>query len=126
VIYLYCVRGAITINNNAKEEIYTSTQRLIKEIMKRNNLSIDDFVSIIFSCTNDITKAYPGPAARELGFKYTPIMCLSEMEVEHSLNKCIRILAFIDGCLDKRNVKHVYLGEANVLRQDLVDEDTTI
>ena len=59
------IRGATTVSVNAAEEIANAAAELIDEIMNRNFLDGEDIVAIIFSCTKDLTAAYPAKGARE-------------------------------------------------------------
>lgn len=123
---MYSIRGAITISSNDQAEIYQATQEMLREILVANDVGIEDFNCLFFSCTKDITKAYPGPAARDMGFSMVPIMCLQEMHVEDSLAMCIRVMALINKESPSEKVKHVYLREAKSLRVDLISKCTTI
>ena len=60
------IRGATTVSVNAAEEIANAAAELIDEIMNRNFLDGEDIVAIIFSCTKDLTAAYPAKGAREM------------------------------------------------------------
>lgn len=109
------IRGAITVKENSETEILEQTRILLTEILKRNALREEDIVSIFFSATKDLTKAYPAKAARLMGLTDTAMACYTEMEVEASLRKCIRVLMITD---KTEKPKHVYLGEAKSLRPD--------
>ena len=54
------VRGAITCDEDTKEEIDAKTQRLVEELLDRNEIEHDDIVSIIFTATDDLTRPVPG------------------------------------------------------------------
>ncbi len=41
------------------------------------------------------------------------------MYVEGSLEKCIRVMIFINDDKDKENIRHIYLKKAKNLRKDL-------
>ncbi|QIB26052.1 chorismate mutase [Caloranaerobacter azorensis] len=113
------IRGAITVNNNTREDIIKYTKKLLEEIIKQNNINKSNIISILFSATKDLNKAYPAIAARELGLNNCGLMCFQEMDVENSLNKCIRVLVFLKSNLNQIDVKHIYLEKASVLRPDL-------
>ncbi len=118
-----CVRGAITVNNNTKEEIYSATKVMLNEILKENEINIDNIISINFSMTKDLDAAYPAVAAREIGITKAALMCFAELYVEGSLAKCIRVGVLVEQeGLTRDNVQNVYLGNAKVLRPDLVKE----
>ncbi len=50
---------------NEVKHIEEASIKLFSEILARNNLNIEDIVSIFISCTNDIDKGYPGKYIRE-------------------------------------------------------------
>ena len=113
------IRGAITVDSNTKENIVNDTKTLLKEILKRNNINIEEIISIIFSATKDLTAAYPAIGARELGIVNGALMCVSEMYVDNSLEKCIRVMITVNQNKLQKEVRHVYLKEAEKLRPDL-------
>lgn len=116
---LVAIRGAVTVEQNNKDDIAKNTKELIKKIEKENNIEKDKVVSIIFSVTKDLNADYPAKAARDLGYIYSGLMCFNEMEVPGSLSKCIRVMILYNGETCQSNVKHIYLKGARVLRPDL-------
>lgn len=114
------IRGATTIERDNEEEIIKNTLELIKEVIGVNGLDKEKVTAMFFSCTRDITSAYPAKAARHMGFTDIPLMCFQEMHVEGSLEKCIRLCIFYDGEVHKQDIRHIYLKEAKGLRPDLV------
>lgn len=115
---MIAIRGATTLIENTEEQIKQETIRLIDEIIRVNNLKIDSISTIIFSCTDDITKEYPGKFVREFfNLDNVAIMHFNEMKVENSLKMCIRLLMLLEGSSD--TIKYVYLNEAKNLRKDL-------
>ena len=116
---MFCIRGAITVPLDLPEDIFSATKTLLYEILEQNKLDIHCVTAVFFSCTRDLTSAYPAQAAREIGFTATSLMCLQEMHVEGSLEKCIRVCMLYNGCIQQSEIKHVYLEEAVSLRPDL-------
>ncbi|WP_027632141.1 chorismate mutase [Clostridium hydrogeniformans] len=117
---MVAIRGAITIAENTIDEIKSNSIFMMDEIIKKNNLNIKDISSIIFSCTDDIDKDYPGKFIREhFNINNAAIMHFNEMKVKNSsyLSKCIRVTVFYNESLD--NIYHVYLKKAKDLRKDL-------
>lgn len=114
------IRGAITVDDNSEDSILIETKILLNELIKSNNLKKEDIFSMIFSTTKDLTKVAPAKAARNLGFTDIGLMCFNEMEVENSLEKCIRVMFFINKDMNRENIKHIYLKGATILRPDLV------
>ena len=54
------IRGAITVEENDREQIYEATSEMMQQIIELNNIKKEDIVSIVFTATNDLDKAYPG------------------------------------------------------------------
>lgn len=120
------IRGAITIKYNESEEIIKNTKFLLEEIIIKNNIDFDEIISVLFSATKDITAAYPAVAARELGITNAGLMCFQEMDVEDSLKMCIRVLVNIDTYKSQKEMKHIYLKDAKILRPDLNNKHIAI
>ena len=118
---LRAVRGATTVDEDAKEEILSATAELIEEMIARNDLARDDLVSIVFTATPDLRAVFPAEAARGLGISDVPLLCARELDVEGAMPRCIRVLmhAYTERALQA--VRHVYLGDAKKLRSDLAD-----
>jgi chorismate mutase len=114
------IRGAITVEENTRKAILDGTLELLEKIEEENHLQKDRVVSIIFSATSDLDKAYPAKAARDKGYVDCGLMCFNEMAVEDSLRKCIRVLILYNSDVGQSNVRHVYLRDAKGLRPDLV------
>ena len=116
------IRGAITVNNNTKEEIIKFTKELLITLQKENDFKIEDIVSVFFSVTPDLNAAFPARAARELGWKQVPLFDMQEIGVPGSLPRCIRILIQINCSKNQTEIKHCYLRGARILRKDLLKE----
>ncbi len=115
---LWAVRGAAQADRNEAESILAATTELIDELMSRNGLVVDSFVSVIFTCTEDLNAEFPAVAARELGFGQVPLLCNRELDVPGAMERVIRVLAHYYGPAGHKP-EHVYLGEARKLRADL-------
>lgn len=114
-----CIRGAITIDENTKDNIIKNTTDLLEQIIYENEIKIDDIISILFTATKDITKVYPAVSARNLGITNASLMCLQEMYVEDSLEMCIRVMVTVNTTKSQSQVKHIYLKNATILRPDI-------
>lgn len=113
------IRGAITVEKNDKSKIINAVKRLITTIEKRNSLSQDQVISMIFSATNDLTKVAPSKGARELGYTNISLMNFNEINLDNNLEKCIRVMVLCNLDKQQNDVKHVYLEKASSLRPDL-------
>ena len=115
---LYAVRGATSVERNSSEEILVATEALMRELMARNELAIDQFVSCIFTATEDLNAEFPALAARRIGFDRVPLICTREIDVPGSLSGIVRVLAHYYAP-EGHVARHVYLGAARSLRADL-------
>ncbi|MDN5331698.1 MAG: CMP/dCMP kinase [Tepidanaerobacteraceae bacterium] len=113
------IRGATTVDSNSKEEVINATKELIKEMMDKNGVTIDDICFILFSATEDIDAAFPAQAARELGMHFVPLLDFSHMKVKGALKSCIRALMAFNTDKSQEEIRHVYLREAKALRPDI-------
>ena len=112
------IRGAITAKENDRAEIIRATDELLREMIAVNDIDPDEIASAIFSVTEDLNAEFPALAARKLGWKNVPLLCINEIAVPGSLGKCIRILIHVNTEKKSQDIKHVYLGEAQKLRPD--------
>lgn len=115
---LHAVRGATSVERNSAESILDSTEELMRELMARNGLAIDQFVSCIFTATEDLNAEFPAVAARRIGFDRVPLICTREIDVPGSLSGVVRVLAHYYAP-QGHVTQHVYLGAARSLRADL-------
>jgi chorismate mutase len=115
---LYAIRGATSVERNDAESILAATEELVREVMRRNDLSADDMVSCIFTATDDLDAEFPAVAARRLGLDGVPLLCSREIPVSGALPRVIRLLLHYHAA-EGHEPAHVYLGEARALRADL-------
>ncbi|WP_282034177.1 chorismate mutase [Metabacillus indicus] len=114
------IRGAATVQQNNEQEIIQATEALLLEMIDLNHVKAEDVTSVLFSTTADLNTVFPAKALRNFdGWEYVPVMCMQEIPVEGSLEKCIRVMMTAETPLSQKEVKHVYQGKATVLRQDL-------
>ncbi len=114
------IRGAVTVEQNTKEEIWQAAQTMVKEILRRNSVTPDMIGAAIFSSTEDLTAAFPTAGVRQLsGFDLVPLFDARQCAIEGSLDHCIRVLLLVDTKKGQQEIQHVYLGRAAALRPDL-------
>ena len=114
------VRGAVGIERNDAQDIYTGAHRLVREILNRNRIEEGQIVSIIFSVTKDLTRGNPATGLRRFGFADTPLFCLQEADIEGAEPGILRVLLTYRAAEAAVPVP-VYLGRAAQLRPDLND-----
>ena len=112
------IRGAITIKNDTQTEVLAATRELLVALISANGIEQDDVASIIFTTTPDIVSEYPALAARQLGWTDVALLCGHEMAIERGLKKCIRVLIHWNTEKSIKEIEHVYLRGAEVLRPD--------
>jgi chorismate mutase len=113
------IRGAIQVDANERELILEATAELVAAVLSRNDLVVDDVISVLFTTTPDLTAEFPAVAARKLGFEDVPLLCASEIAVPGALPRVIRLMAYADIDRPRHLVRHVYLRGAALLRQDI-------
>ena len=113
------LRGAITCDNDDREEILDRTTTLLTELFERNNIGHDCITSIFFTATGDLTAVAPAAAARAFGLTDVPLLCAQEMHVEGALASCVRVMLHFDCELPRSELNHVFLRGAVALRPDL-------
>ena len=116
---LVALRGAITLAENSRAEVEEKTQRLVKEMLARNDVAHDDLVSIIFTATDDVTAEFPAAAARALGLGDVPLLCARELNIEGAMALCVRVMMHLYTERSRAELHHVYLEGARGLRDDL-------
>lgn len=114
------VRGAITVDENTVEAVSKATQEVVQAMLQANDIDTEDIGAAIFSATEDITAAFPAKGARALpGFDTVPLFDARQMDVEGALDMCIRVLLLVDSPKKQKEIKHIYMGNAHILRPDL-------
>lgn len=106
------------MEENDPEAILAATDELMRAVMERNSLPVEQMVSCIFTCTNDLNAEFPAVAARNLGLSAVPLLCAREIDVPGALPRVIRLLLHCYADPDSE-ARHVYLRDAVSLRRDL-------
>ena len=80
------IRGAVTVNENLKEQIWQAARLLVTKILSLNELRAENIGAIIFSMTEDLTAAFPSSAVRQLpALRLVPLFDTREPAIENSL-----------------------------------------
>ena len=116
------IRGAITVESDDGPEIARATERLLNEILRRNEIVLDDIASVLFTLTPDLHAAFPALAARDMGWTTVPMLHAVEIAVPGALGRVIRLLMHVNTTRTAGQIEHVYLDGAAILRPDLVRE----
>jgi chorismate mutase len=114
------IRGATTVEVNTKEAMRDAVSELLTDIETRNQLDYEDVVSVIFTVTTDLDAVFPAAIARERPqWTNIPLLDIQQMQVRGSLEKCIRVLIYVNTNKPQTQMYHSYLRKAENLRPDL-------
>jgi chorismate mutase len=113
------IRGATQVDANEREAILEATAELVGAVLARNELLVDDVISVLFTTTPDLNAEFPAVAARKMGFEDVPLLCASEIDVPGALPRVIRLMAYAETDRPRHLIRHVYLHGATQLRQDI-------
>jgi len=114
------IRGAISVQSNTADKIAEATGTLLEAIVIENEIDPEDIASVFFTVTADLNAEFPAVAARAMGWRYVPLICSTEINVPNCLARCIRVLLHVNTEKSQKEIKHIYLGEAAILREDLL------
>lgn len=112
------IRGATLAEADTPDAIHSATRELLAEIIAANKIAQEDVASVIFTVTPDLTTAYPATAARQLGWYDTALLTAIEMAPPGSPPRCIRILLHWNTRVPQKDIQHIYMHGAEVLRPD--------
>lgn len=114
------VRGATTVYANTEEAIVSATEELLAKLIEVNHIEPDSVASVFISTTEDVNAVFPAKALRNFaGWTYVPVVCMREIPVPGSLKMCVRIMMHVNTSVSQKDIIHVYLKDAVVLRPDL-------
>lgn len=113
------IRGATCLQRDDATEMAEAVTELLHEVMSRNSISADDFVSVLFTSTPDLHSAFPAAAARGVGLADVPLICAQEINVTGAMEKVVRVMVHVQTSKSRSEIKHVYLRGAEALRQDI-------
>ena len=114
------VKGATTTDGTTAEDVLAATEQLLKALIEANGIDQDDVAAVQFTTSPDLVAEFPAVAARErFDWNDVPLMCGHEMARPGALERCIRILIFLNTDKAQNEIRHAYLNDAAKLRPDL-------
>lgn len=119
------IRGATQLERDEREHLLDRVTELVRAVLRHNELTTDDLISIWFTATPDIHAEFPAYAARLIGITDVPLMGGQEIDVVGAMPRVIRMLAHVETDWPRADVVHVYLHGAAGLRRDLTHVDTS-
>ena len=115
---LTIIRGATTARNNSVIEIENAVVELVEELISRNNIIVNNLLSITFTVTSDLNACFPASIARKCnGLDSVAFLDCQQMYVPNDVDFCIRLMAQVLLPADQ-SVNHPYLRGASKLRAD--------
>jgi chorismate mutase len=109
----------VQLDSDERAHMLTSVAELVSAILERNELAVDDLISIVFTATPDLHSEFPAVGARDIGITDVPLLCAQEIDVAGAMPRVIRILAHAETARSKADIQHVYLRGAVALRKDI-------
>jgi chorismate mutase len=116
------VRGATTVEANDRDGILRRTTELIEALATENDIASEDIGAVIFSSTPDLDAAFPAAAARVAGWSDVPLFGTQEIDSPAGPARCIRVLILWNTAREQKDIRHIYLHGAAVLRPDLATD----
>ncbi|MGH7656298.1 MAG: chorismate mutase [Gemmatimonadaceae bacterium] len=116
------LRGATTVAHDDPLLIREGVQELLEVLLEDNDLTPSEIVSAVFTATPDLVSEFPAHAARLFGWDDVPLLCAQELPVPGSLPRCVRVLLHVETSRPRHEMKHAYLRDAILLRQDLLSD----
>ena len=116
---LRAIRGAIQVPANTAGDIASGVKELIAAILKANDLTPSEVISVFFTSTVDLDAAFPAAACREMGFANVPLIGSVEVAVPGALDKTVRAMLHVETARTPEQITHVYLHGAASLRRDI-------
>lgn len=113
------LRGATQLEVDERSHLLDRVAELVREVLDRNGLTVDDLISIVFTATPDVRSEFPAYAARAIGISDVPLLCAQELEVAGGMPRVVRLLAHVETSAPRSEIRHVYLHGARELRTDL-------
>ncbi|HEY4028679.1 MAG TPA: chorismate mutase [Candidatus Dormibacteraeota bacterium] len=117
------IRGATTVALNEAGAIVEATEELLRELVRSNDLDVEEIAFGYFTVTPDLDAEYPALAARRLGWVEVPLLCGHDMAVRQpnprGIAMCVRVLLLYNTDRRQREMQHAYLRGARAIKQDL-------
>ena len=117
------IRGATTASCNEAEDILEATEELLRELVRRNDLDIEEIAFVYLTTTPDLNAEFPAHAVRRLGWLDVPMLGGHDIEVQQpnprGVARCIRILLLYNTPRPQAAMRFAYLRGAEAIKADL-------
>lgn len=114
------LRGATTVSHNSAKAIAEAVDELLDVLENQNRINPAEIISATFSVTRDLDALFPATVARRrLGWNQVPLLDVQQIQVKDSLNRCIRVLIYLNTPVPQHALRPAYLHLAAKLRPEL-------
>jgi chorismate mutase len=113
------IRGATQLEANTAAAMESATKELLLEMLRANDLTPSDLISVFLTVTPDLNAAFPAAFAREVGFEAVPLLCAVEIGVPGALERVLRVMIHCNTEKNSVEISHIYLHGAKALRRDI-------
>jgi chorismate mutase len=112
------VRGAITTDPTAPA-VEQATKTLLDGLVAANACKLEDIAAAIFTVPDELAGCNPSGAARKHGWSGVPLLTVREQPGDSPVHGCLRVLLLLNTTRAQNEIRHLYMGDAAVLRPDL-------
>jgi chorismate mutase len=118
------VRGAISVDGESEQAFRRATVELLEHVVTANECDLTDVAALIFTIPDELAGSNPAAIAREHGWSSVPLLMVKEHGGDTRVDRCLRLMLLWNTSRAQSDIRHVYLGEARVLRPDaMLDGD---
>ncbi|MEA2506688.1 MAG: chorismate mutase [Actinomycetota bacterium] len=112
-------RGAITTVGSTDDAIEDATKTLLEGLVAANDCPLEEIAAAIFTVPDELAGCNPSAAARKHGWSGVPLLTVREQAGDSPVDRCLRVLLLLNTTRAQHEIRHLYLGDAAVLRPDL-------
>ena len=120
------IRGATSVASVADPHVRTATAELLDAIESANGCEREDVAAVIFTVPEELLGTNPAAAARAHGWHDVPLLVVREHGGDQRVPRCLRALILWNTAKPQREIRHVYLRDAVLLRPDLVARERAV
>ena len=116
------VRGAISVEGDGEQAFRRATIELLERVVSANECDLADVGALIFTIPDELAGSNPAAIAREHGWSSVPLLMVKEHGGDTRVERCLRLMLLWNTSRAQSDIRHVYLGQASVLRPDAIFE----
>ena len=112
------IRGAITVDPDGDDALVRATSTLLDRLVSANQCAVEDVAALIFTIPDELAGSNPAAVARDHGWSSVPLLMVKEHGGDTRVDRCLRVLVLWNTHVSQRDIRHVYVGEAAILRPE--------